>query len=303
MGFIHWCLAMRSFWSDPYLWVHLAGLAVVPILLEVCLLGFAVGDPTLPVWFELCLVGGIGIAPVLWMQWQRPFYIFSLVAVAIKPEQLTEDQRRLLTLFKSQRNRILAVGVPVLLFFLLYQVYKLAPIAAPVALFPSGWRVLGLLVAAIAFLAINLFTQVPFSVLGVMLHRDPEFAATPPYPLEQIRRNFSLVGLQVKQILPSMIAEPPTEPAVAPSVGIAEQAATGNPELDSESETESEPAAEPTHPVSRSDEPEPHEPEVSDSTLEPFSSEQDSSTLESEPSSNGDSASTETTTEEDVWGL
>ena len=77
---------MRSFWSDPYLWVHLAGLAAVPIFLEICLIGFAVGDPLLPGWLELLLVAAIGSAPILWMQWQRPFYIFSLVGVALQPE-------------------------------------------------------------------------------------------------------------------------------------------------------------------------------------------------------------------------
>jgi hypothetical protein len=32
---------------------------------------------------EVLLVAGLGIAPVLWMQWQRPFYIFSIVAIAL----------------------------------------------------------------------------------------------------------------------------------------------------------------------------------------------------------------------------
>ena len=104
---------MRSFWSDPYLWIHLAGVAALPIFLEVCFLGLAVGDPVLPLGLELLLVAAVGIAPVVWMQWQRPFYIFSLMAIALKPEQLTVDRRKLLRLFKAPANRGLTVGVPV----------------------------------------------------------------------------------------------------------------------------------------------------------------------------------------------
>lgn len=298
---------MRSFWSDPYLWIHLAGLAAVPILVEICLLGFAVGDPVLPVWLELLLVGAIGIAPVLWMQWQRPFYIFSLVAVSIKPEQITEDQRRLLTLFKSQRNQILAVGVSVLLFGLLYQVYKVAPIAAPVALFPPDWRLLGLFMAAIAFLAINLFTQVPVSVLSVMLHSEAGFTSTTPYPLERIRRSFSLFGLQVKQILPPMIAEAPLEPAVAPSVAVVEQATTTLSALESQPRAETESQVKPAQTEWQANELEPRTgfegTESASPTVEQASFDQASSKLEAEPSLNGDSAPGEDVSEDDVWGL
>lgn len=204
---------MRSFWSDPYLWIHLAGLAALPIFLEVCVAGLAVGDPFLPAWLEILLVAVFGIAPILWMQWQRPFYIFSLVALALKPEQLTEDQRRLLTLFQSQRNRILSLLVPIALFMLLRQLYDAAVIAADVVPLPAEWRGAGLLLAAIAFLGCNLFAQVPVSVLSVMLTSESAFAATVPYPLEQIRSRFTLLGLPVNQILPPILAEAPKSTA------------------------------------------------------------------------------------------
>lgn len=208
---------MRSFWSDPYLWIHLAGIATLPIWLELCLLGLAVGDPLLPVWLEILLVGIAGIAPILWMQWQRPFYIFSLVAVALKPEQLTEDQRRLLTLFKSQRNRILAVIIAGVLLVVLQKLYYAAAIAAAIAPFGNA-RLLGLLLAAIAFLGANLFLQVPVSVASVMLTGEVPFAATPPYAIDQIRPNFSLLGFPVNQILPPVVVAPATVPATGVSV-------------------------------------------------------------------------------------
>jgi hypothetical protein len=206
---------MRSFWSDPYLWIHLAGLAAVPILLELCLLGLAVGDPILPVWLEIMLVAAVGIGPVLWMQWQRPFYIFSIVAVALQPTQLTEAQRRLLTLFKSPRNRVGAIGVALLLLLVLQRLYAGAAIAVAVAPLPPSAHGLGLLWAAIAFLATNLFLQVPVSVLGVMLNSEATVAATPPQTLEAITSGFTILGLKLRQILPALVATPPAAPAIA----------------------------------------------------------------------------------------
>ncbi|XHX77056.1 MAG: low-complexity tail membrane protein [Stenomitos frigidus ULC029] len=197
-------LLMRSFWFDPYLWIHLAGLAAVPLLLETCLVGFALGDPLLPVWLEVLLVALVGVTPLLWMQWQRPFYIFSLMAVTVKPEKLTDNQRRLLVLFKSQRNRVLAALVPALLIFLLWQLYAIAPIAASTVSFLPQQHLLGLLLAGGAFLACNLFVQVPVSVASVMLTDESTFAATPPYALDSIRRSFTLVGLQLNQLLPPL---------------------------------------------------------------------------------------------------
>ncbi|HEY9906409.1 MAG TPA: low-complexity tail membrane protein [Thermosynechococcaceae cyanobacterium] len=199
---------MRAFWRDPYLWVHLAGLAALPLFLELCVLGLAVGDPILPVWLEVLLVAGLGIAPVLWMQWQRPFYIFSIVAIALKPQELTEDQRRLLTLFKAQRNRFVAVGLAIGLLLVLQRLYNGAAIASDLASVLPGGRLTGLLLAAVGFFGSNLFLQVPASVAGVMLAQAATFEATPPFPAEQIQQNFTLLGLQVRRILPPLVLEP-----------------------------------------------------------------------------------------------
>ncbi len=219
MGSIRRTVVMRSFWSDPFLWIHLAGLAALPIWLGLCLLGLAVGDPMLPFWLEIGLVAIFGIAPILWMQWQRPFDIFSLLIVTVKPERLSDDQRRLLTLFKAQRNRFLAVLVSVGMLLVLQRLYNAAPIAASVAPFDSDSRSLGLLLAAIAFLGCNLFIQVPVSVLSVLLNTDATFAATKPFPVELIRRNFTLLGIPQNQILPPIVDEPiAAKPTVAESI-------------------------------------------------------------------------------------
>jgi hypothetical protein len=197
---------MRSSWLDPYLWVHLAGLAALPIFLELCLLGLAVGYPILPPALELLLIAGVGIAPILWMQWQRPFYIFSLLAVALKPNQLTEPQRKKLRFFKTQETRIVSLLAPVALCWVLWQLYRLAPLAADITPIPSGLRLLGLLVAAIAFLGCNLFLQVPLSVLRVLLVSDQALAAADPYPVNQIAQDFTLLGLKVDRLLPALVS-------------------------------------------------------------------------------------------------
>jgi hypothetical protein len=208
---------MRSFWSDPYLWVHLAGIAAVPLFLDLCLIGLATGEPLLPLWVELLLVGGIGILPVFWMQWQRPFSIFSLPLVALKPTRFTDDQRRIIHLFKSSLNRGLALLIAVGMAVLLWQLYQIAPLASPAPLFSSLSRGVGLLVAAIAFLGCNLFVQVPGSVLAVLLTSEAKFVATEPYPTGQISRDFTLPGIRVLHLLPPLISEPrPSATITAP---------------------------------------------------------------------------------------
>lgn len=192
---------MRSSWSEPFLWIHLAGLAVVPLLLLLCWLCLAVGDPQLPVWVEFILVAGIGIAPILWMQLTRPFYIFSILVMAIKPSQLTSDQQRLLTLFKTPIHQWLASFGAILMLGVLWQIYQVAPVATIVG-FPLTSRFLGLFLASLVFLASNLFLQVPLSVLMVLLTNETKLAATEPFPVVKILQDFTVPGWQVNQILP-----------------------------------------------------------------------------------------------------
>lgn len=193
---------MGSFRRDPYLWIHFAGLAALPLFLDICLLGLAAGYPVMPVWLEMGLLLGFGIVPVLWMQWQRPFYIFSLLAVAVKPEQLTEERRRLLPLFRSWQVKLFTGLGAIVWAWILWQIYCLAPIAAAVTPFKS--HLLGLGVAALAFLGSNLFLQVPLSVLRVLLANEQQLAATEPYTAAAIAQDFTILGLRLKQVLPEL---------------------------------------------------------------------------------------------------
>jgi hypothetical protein len=219
---------MRSFRSDPYLWVHLAGVAAVPIFLELCLLGLGMGNSLMPIWFELLFVGGLGIAPILWMQWQKPFSIFSLVLLAVRSDHLTEDQRKILSLFKDPIQRVLSVAVAIAMAAILWQLYRVAPIAHGLIL-PSATRGVGLLWAAIAFFFANLFLQVPMSVLRVLLLGDRTLVAATPYPVEQVPTAFTIAGFRVKKILPELIPKPskpviirPVEPPKETVVGVEE---------------------------------------------------------------------------------
>jgi hypothetical protein len=204
---------VRSFWSDPFLWIHLSGAAALPIFLGLCLLGLAVGSPMLPVWLEVFLVAVAGIVPVLWMQWFRPFYIFSILVVAVKPQNLTSVQQQMLTRFKTKLNQGIALFIAVLLALILWQLYRFAPLAAGVAPFPPSWRWAGLLLAVAAFLASNLFLQVSASVMAVLLTPESEFAATKPHVLEKIRQDFTIAPWQVDRLLPTFAGETTVDPA------------------------------------------------------------------------------------------
>jgi len=209
---------MRSFWTEPFLWIHLAGLAAVPLALEFVWLGLAVGDPILPVWLEFLLVAAIGIGPVLWMQLTRPFDIFSILVLAMKPEQLTQEQRRLLSLFRTKTNPVVTISAAVFMLWVLWQIYRVAPLAAAVAPLAPRWRIAGLLGAGLAFLASNLFLQVPLSVVQVLLTSESEFGATEPYPLEKTPQDFTIPGVRVNRILPPMITESAASRVSVPQV-------------------------------------------------------------------------------------
>ncbi|MCY7278018.1 MAG: low-complexity tail membrane protein, partial [Phormidesmis sp. CAN_BIN44] len=120
------------------------------------------------------------------------------------------DQRRILTLFKARRSAIWIGLGTLLMLVMLRQIYYVAPIAAEVTPFAPGLRGLGLVIAAIAFLASNLFLQVPLSVIRVLLTSDQTFAVTEPFAVENIPQAFSVLGLRVNQILPSLLPDEAT---------------------------------------------------------------------------------------------
>ncbi|MDJ0601418.1 MAG: low-complexity tail membrane protein [Crocosphaera sp.] len=197
---------MNNFRLEPFLWIHLAGLALAPLLLIVTWIGLAVSDPWPFYWVELVLVGIIGVVPMLWMQWTKPFDFFSILLLSIKPNHLTEEQRKILKLLKTRKNKIFHGIVAIGLLGVVWLLYQLAPFAAITASMLPQWRILGLMIAAIAFFFCNLFVQIPVSVLGVLLTSDKTWLTTKPIPCEKVISNFTVLGLQINKIffIPSL---------------------------------------------------------------------------------------------------
>lgn len=189
---------------DPYLWIHFAGIATLPLWLDLCLAGLAVGDPVVPPWLELGTLGLVGTLPVLSMQLRRPFYVFSLLAIAVRPDQLGENQRRLLTRQRTWPSRLSTVLGAVALLAILAWLYQLAPIAAALTPFAGQSRATGWLICAIAFLLANVFVQVPATVLPLLLAPPDATIKSQPYEVADIRRDFTVVGLRIGRILPDL---------------------------------------------------------------------------------------------------
>jgi hypothetical protein len=166
-------------------------------------MGFAVSDPCPWFWLELLAVGVFGILPILWMQLTRPFDIFSLLFLAIKPEALTVNQQKILALFKRKSQKLLTVLTAGLMAWVLWLLYQWAPLAAIAAAQLPQWRLLGLLIAAVGFLISNLFVQVPVSVLGILLTSQDKLAAAEPPSPANMRQDFTILGIEVQKILPT----------------------------------------------------------------------------------------------------
>lgn len=198
---------MRSFWSEPFLWIHLAGIVVVPLALLLVAMGLAVGDPIAAYWIELLVIAVLGIFPVLWMQWHRPFDIFSLLIVALIPAKMTMEQRKILSLFKGDRQRWLSVITALVMLILLWQIERFAPLVETVNPLALQWRPIGLLIAAVAFLVSNLFVQVPVSVVSALFTSEQEWMRTEPIAVEGVEQEFTVPGIKMSKILPILTSE------------------------------------------------------------------------------------------------
>ncbi|MEO1070288.1 MAG: low-complexity tail membrane protein, partial [Cyanobacteria bacterium J06638_6] len=200
---------MKPWRCDPYLWVHLAGLATVPLWIDLCLLGLAVGNPTLPE-LELGVIVAVGVLPVLVMQLWQPFYIFCLPGLVVRPEALEDSQRRLLSQFRCLRVRLGALLAPIPLVWALVKLYPLAFLARELTPFSDWSRLGGLAIAVLGFFLANLFLQVPLAVLQVLGTPDRRFQQALLYPTDQIAADFRLIGLPVGKILPAVAGSYPS---------------------------------------------------------------------------------------------
>lgn len=195
--------------SEPFLWIHLAGIVVFPALLEVVLLGLATGDSWAYI-LELFLLAVLGILPVLWMQLTRPFDIFSILLFSLKAESLTNEQRKILSLFKTVKQKLFSLVAAGIMVLVLWLLYGLSPLAVGLVGFLPQWRILGLAIAIIAFFGCNLFLQVPVSVLLVLLTPKLSYVEAEPYPVDQIEQDFTVPGIKVNKILWFLASETET---------------------------------------------------------------------------------------------
>ena len=191
---------------NRYLWIHFAGLAFVPLLLDGCLAGLASAGPALPFGAQFWAIALFGIAPALAMQWLKPFYVFSLPPSALKPAALSEDQRRCLQIFKSWQIKALAVLVAVLSLWLLKQVYVMLPQVSPL-LPPRA----GLALGAIAFFTTSTFMQISVSAGRALLIGPGALKRVPAVEESAITSDFLILGIRLNSLLSDIPTQPMTK--------------------------------------------------------------------------------------------
>jgi hypothetical protein len=192
--------------TEPFLLIHIALLAAVPLAIVLCMMGLAVGDPVLPGWLEMIILGLPPIALTIWVQWQNPLYPFSLWVLAKPAKELSDNQRRVLSVLRRRINgwytgAWVAVVTGVFLYVIFRQIYLTAPLAADIAPFPPVLRLLGILWAEVFFLISNLLLQMGAAAARVMLVPPSEFNSIKPYDSDRISKDFTIVGMRSPQLL------------------------------------------------------------------------------------------------------
>ncbi len=186
--------------QNQYLWVQFVGLAAVPLLLDICLVGLASSGLAVPFGIQFWAIALLGIAPTLWMQLVRPFYVFSLPPVALNPTVLSDDQRRCLRLLKSWQVKALAGLTAIFSLWVLSQLYaessQITPLMTPRA---------GLISAAVTFLLSCAFLQISVSTARALLVGAEALKRVAPYEVDNITADFLILGLRVKRILPEPV--------------------------------------------------------------------------------------------------
>lgn len=188
--------------QNRYLWIHFAAMAIVPLLLDICLAGLASAGPAFdyPGAFGLQFwaIALFGIVPSLWMQIAKPFYMFSLPPVALKPSVLTEDQRRCLTALKSWQMKVLAGVTAGLLLWTLTWLYAESP-----RVLPTMTPTVGLINAAVSFFFVCLFFQISAAAARAILVSPTALKRVAAYEESAIAADFLILGIRVKSLLPT----------------------------------------------------------------------------------------------------
>lgn len=197
--------------AEAYLWFHLGGLAALPLTLALTLVGLGLGTPGPWVWLEFGLVGLVAIAPVVLMQWRRPFYIFSVLGVAVPPKTLNDHRRRLLTRYYEAPRSLISGGVGLAMVPLLWQLFRLAPLTR-IAISPDllpQWRLLGLVVAALGLTLTHFLLQIAIALIPVGFTPESTLQREEPYPFQAIPQDFLILGFPLGELFPSWSSDRP----------------------------------------------------------------------------------------------
>ena len=193
-------LNVKSLRSEPFLWIHLLGISVFPVFIGITIIGLSIGDSYFFIG-ELILLTVITVIPVFVMQFKRPFNIFSVLFLSLKPKCLNDRQKTILSLFKRFKHKFISAIAAVLMTALLWLLYRLSPLAVGTVGFIPQQRLLGLAIASVGFFASNLFFQIPLSTLLVLSTKQIKLDRTFAYSLDEITRDFTTVGIQIDRIL------------------------------------------------------------------------------------------------------
>lgn len=193
---------MRQLSKEPFLWIHASGIATLPLWMGLMLVGMGTGDPFLPVGLEKFFLE-LAVLPAVWMQSQRPFYIFSLLAVALPPDHLDEERRRILAGFQQSLYRYVVMPlVAVILVGYVGWGYEISSLFAPLSPIHQapGSRLMGGLIALAGILGLSLFSQVATAVGLLLMQPDRETQAWDPLSVQEIQENFSIPGRMLPRL-------------------------------------------------------------------------------------------------------
>ena len=185
--------------SEPFLWIHLGGIVMFPLFCLLTCVGLAVGKHY-SYWLEIPLLIAIAILPVLLMQLYRPFNIFSVLFLALKPQALTAEQRKILALFQRKQQKLVNTIVAAIMLLSLWGIYYQSPVMTQIADLLPQQRLLGLAIASIAFFGSNLFLQIPLNTLQVLLTKESELEKAELYTPETVESDFTTPGIKLSKL-------------------------------------------------------------------------------------------------------
>ena len=192
---------MNNFKLEPFLWLHLAGLAIIPLTLEGVWLALSIANPFSWWWLDFLIVAILGILPIILITKKRPFNPFSLLIFSIYPNLLSLEQRQILTLLKNQKKTIINIVSSTVILIILWQLYRFTPVAHLVTInFPQN-RFLAIIIASFLLLITNFLLQVGLNSLRILITSQDKLTNIEPYPVERIYVDFINSPIRVKKIL------------------------------------------------------------------------------------------------------